>query len=89
MEVLNVKSDQVIEMEIDNEILRETTLCRREYNCIQTGSQASCKVEKCINNIVHFVNCPDHAFCNYKSSFGSAYICACPTRKEIYRKFGM
>ena len=74
-------------MEIDDEILKETTCCEKDFSCLKNGKLVLCTVEKCINDKVHFVHCLESKYCNYRFSFGTAFICSCPTRKEIYRVF--
>ena len=35
-----------------------------------------------------FIKCKDEEHCNYRISFGySSYLCTCPVRHEIYRKY--
>ena len=73
-------------MKIEKEILDKTVHCTKDFDCIKNDN-IYCKVESCINNEVHFVECTEQNFCSYKMTFGSSYICNCPTRKEIYNKY--
>ena len=38
---------------------------------------------------VYFIKHPKDKRCNYALSFGGSYICNCPTRREIYRRYGV
>ena len=57
-------------MEIDEEILKNTTECNKNFHCLSTGNHIYCKVETCINNKVHFVKCMSEESCPYKMNFG-------------------
>lgn len=75
-------------MEIDENILKITTKCIDNYECLKNENH-SCqksKVESCINGKVLFINCIEMD-CNYKMNYGGSAICNCPTRVEIYNKY--
>ena len=74
-------------MEIEKEILDKTVHCKKDFDCIKNNN-ICCKVESCIDKKVHFVRCSEENACNYRISFGHSYICTCPTRIEIYNKYG-
>ena len=76
-------------MEIDEEILNKTTDCDKDFHCIKTSNHILCKVEDCLNNKVLFVKCLNRENCPYKMPFGKSFICNCPTRKEIFNKYGV
>ncbi len=76
-------------MDIDKEILSKTTNCAKNFDCINSDKEFRCKVEDCVNSEVHFVKCINVNFCAYKMSFAHSFICTCPTRKEIYNKYGV
>ena len=75
--------------EIDKEILKKTTDCAYNFKCLEDGGKVCCKVEHCVNNHLIFVKAENHKFCAYKLSFGNSFICNCPTRLEIYNKYGV
>lgn len=75
-------------MEITKETIEKTTKCLKNFECLNGGS-IRCKVEDCINNEVHFVKSSSTEYCPYNLSFGDDNICTCPTRKEIYNKYGI
>lgn len=77
-------------MEIDIDILKKTISCAHDFGCLKTENHhcITSKVERCVNNKVHFINCDDK-YCNYKMSFGHSTVCNCPIRQEIYRKYNM
>ncbi len=75
-------------MDIDKEILKSTTKCEKDFSCLRDKKHIFCKVEFCINDEVHFIKCLNEEYCTYKMSFGESFICNCPTRKEIFNKYG-
>ena len=76
-------------MEIDKEILNNTTNCEKNFDCLTNCKHIYCKVEYALADEVHFVKCLYDEHCTYKMSFGFSYICNCPTRKEIFNKYGI
>lgn len=75
-------------LQIDIDTLSRTTKCTRDFACL-TDSGQLCRVENCVDNKVHFIQCRHDAKCNYQISYGYSYICTCPTRKEIYNRYGL
>ena len=75
-------------MKIDKEIVKKTTTCGKYFNCLNDEKHILCKVEHCINN-VHFLEWSNKNNCRYKLKFDVEKICMCPTRKEIYKKYGI
>ena len=73
-------------MIIEKEILDRTTNCQQKLACFNEENSI-CKVIRCIDNRVLFVDCPECSVCKYKVPFGNLIICNCPTRKEIYYKY--
>ncbi len=75
-------------MDIDKEILNKTTKCEKDFNCLQNKTHVYCQVDSCLNYEVHFIKCKNEEYCIYRMSFGESFICNCPTRKEIFNKYG-
>jgi len=74
-------------MEIDYEIVEKTRSCNKCYDCLSNTDLILCKVESFIGDELIFVKCKNNEFCSYKMAFGNSYICNCPTRIEIYKKY--
>jgi len=76
-------------MKIKKEILDKTEHCTKNFDCLKNNNTCCCKVESCINKEFYLVKCCENDSCGYRMTFGtSTYICTCPTRKEIYNKYG-
>ena len=75
-------------MFIKKETLKNTTDCRRNFDCIKNDKHIFCTVENCINDEVYFVKNSYNKYCPYRMSYGNSYLCHCPTRQEIFNKYG-
>lgn len=76
-------------MEIAKEILDKTTNCQKGFECLKNDDHIYCKVENCVSDNLHFVRCLSRDYCSYQLPFGRSHICNCPTRKEIFNKYGI
>jgi len=76
-------------LEIDQEILQKTTNCEKNFSCLSNKNHIPCKVKSIINNKVIFVECLNRDYCKYIQNYGNSYICLCPTRIEIFKKYGI
>ena len=84
MEVIKVS------MEIDDEVIKCTTECGKDMPCLSDKDYHLCKVVRATSGDVIFIECLEDSLCNYRMPFGfSSFICNCPTRKEIYKKYGV
>jgi hypothetical protein len=75
-------------LEIEKEVIDKTFHCKRNFECTKNTSNC-CTIDYCVNNEVHFLDNNEVKLCNYKIHFGNSSICSCPTRKEIYNKYGL
>jgi len=77
-------------IEIDEEILKKTTQCECDFTCLKNGDCPGCDFKGPIADDLIFVKPKQVPLeCQYALLFGyDAYICRCPTRCEIYRKYG-
>ena len=75
--------------EIEENIIKDTTKCNYDFGCLENENHLclDAKVAFCVGGQVHFIDCPEK-FCKSKMDFGNGKICSCPTRKEIYNKYG-
>ncbi len=87
--VILPKTERKIIMEIDKEILKKTSDCKKNFDCLKNDQHIFCKVEYCVNHEVHFVKCMDVDYCVFKMYFGQSFTCNCPTRKEIFNKYNI
>lgn len=76
-------------MEIHEQVLKKTTRCNKNFECLNNGSSPCCKVDYCVNGLVLFVEKNDCFYCNYRMNFGDSIMCNCPTRIEIFKKYSI
>lgn len=75
-------------IEVSEKVIFETINCEKNFSCLKNTTHTLCNVTECINNQVHFLECTDNKVCNYNLTYADSYICLCPTRKEIFNKYG-
>jgi hypothetical protein len=75
-----------MEFQISEDILRKTK-CKKGFSCLSGQRNDLCKVKNYIEGKVIFLEALNDHSCYYSTSFGYAYICNCPTRKEIYDRY--
>ena len=78
-----------MDREVSQAVLEKTEKCPRGLACLKNGEKPRCKVERLINGAGAFLKSDGVDLCPYKMSFGSAYVCNCPTRYELYEKYGV
>jgi len=76
-----------MKIEICEEIIQQTTKCTKHFDCLTNSEHIYCQVRGCIQHKVHYVACLLDQYCAYQISYGEAFICRCPTRKEIYNRY--
>jgi len=77
------------EFKVNEETLKKTDDCTKDFSCISPSGDGLCKVEETTNSNVHLIECKDIIECNYRFPFGDAYFCQCPTREEILTVYGV
>ncbi len=70
---------------INEDTMRVTSQCERNYSCLSGHKECLCKIEKARGNVL-FIH-PENTNCKYRSSFAYFKICLCPIRNEIYERY--
>ncbi len=76
-------------LEINEDTLRNTSRCKKQFVCLTGEGQCLCKAEYCLNGKVCFIRPGENLLCNYKVTYQNSFLCSCPTRKEIYNSYNM
>jgi hypothetical protein len=79
----------VMTFEVDAETKKVTTKCEKLFCCLTDGGMNLCRIKDCVDGNLHYVQCDELKYCSYKIPFGTARLCGCPTRKEIYAKYAI
>jgi hypothetical protein len=75
-----------MDIQIGEDILKKTISCEKNFSCL-SGQKDLCEMKSQIVRAVYFIKHPKNKRCNYCLSFGNDYICTCPTRQEIYKRY--
>ena len=76
-----------MKIEISEELKNRTTMCRKDFACLENGDHVYCSVEEDAYDKVVFIKCREGRSCIYQMPFGNSNVCNCLIRKEIYRKY--
>ena len=76
-------------LEISEDILKNTTQCMDNFSCLNIGKGCLCSAEDYAGGNQIFVkgDSPSRTSCDYCLPFEYSFICNCPTRNEIYRRY--
>ena len=64
------------------------THCANDFSCLAGKKECLCEVESTVGKVI-FIKSQFHIACKYCLSYGGSFICTCPTRNEIYNKYGL
>jgi hypothetical protein len=79
--------DESFKMEVPPEILAQTTRCEKGFCCLSQMRVELCKVEYYAEYGVLLIRCATPKPCPYKMPYGHAWICTCPTRLAIFKRY--
>ena len=83
----NMHNKDKMDIQIDEDVKKSTTKCEKDFRCLVDKTYELCKVTESVHDNVLFIKCEEDNYCIYRMDFGNSYICNCPTRKEIYKKY--
>lgn len=72
---------------INENVLKDTRRCRKNFICLTGEGECLCELRYCYNGKSYFIKADNNTTCNYKVSFANHVLCSCPTRKEIYNRY--
>jgi hypothetical protein len=78
-----------MEIRINDAVIGRATKCERAFSCLTDNLEGSCRVRKYVSDEGLFVEDGEDEACAYLRVFGSARLCLCPVRKEIYKRYGV
>ena len=76
-----------MEEQPSDEVLKESRLCQKDFQCREGGEYPLCPVERHIEGDGLFIRKTHKEFCPYELMFGDSSICTCPARIEIYERY--
>ena len=73
---------------VSEEILKRTTICRKDFGCLSDTTNNLCKVELALGSEPILFLCKEEKpCCTYTWEFGGGNICSCPVRKELNQRY--
>jgi len=81
--------NQKTDIQINEEYLKNTTKCKKDFSCLSGKRKDLCKVELNVEDKIHFVKCMSREPCSYRISFGYSFVCLCPVRKELFNRYNI
>ena len=66
-----------------------TKRCQRSFRCLDNEKLDMCTIERCIEGNGCYLKTAIFPDCNYQISLVDSKICSCPTRFELYKKYGI
>jgi len=72
---------------VSNGTLKRTTKCTCSFQCLKDDVRDVCTVDRCIQDEFCFLKEQKERECPYRTPFGYSYICTCPIRNELYRRY--
>ena len=76
-------------IKIDDKTLQITKKCQRSFGCLDDKQLDMCTIERCIEGNGCYLKTAVFPDCNYQISLVNSEICSCPTRSELYKKYGI
>jgi len=83
--------EPLMKFKISKEIIDKTIKCEHNFDCLAEHNKKLCKVVQTTGSAqeVIFVEPNDlYQNCPYVTDFADSFICTCPIRIEIYKKYG-
>jgi hypothetical protein len=74
---------------ISADTLACTTECKYGFRCLSEGSGRICTAEHAIPGNGVFIRRAKEIGCPYAERTEEGYACSCPTRIELYERFGL
>lgn len=81
--------DNKTNININEDIVKNTTKCKKCFSCLNSEAKDICRVELNVDDKIHFVKCISTNICDYRMSFGYSHVCLCPVRKEIFNRYNI
>lgn len=79
-----------MDLKISDKTLKDTIKCKKGFSCLSGDQKGLCQVTLHPYKTLYFIECRNNEEeCIYQTPIDNAYICACPTRKEIYDRYGI
>ncbi|MCB1859113.1 MAG: hypothetical protein KDI63_12610 [Gammaproteobacteria bacterium] len=69
------------------EIVEQANKCKRDHACLSDRDFKLCSVDLQHTTERTVIVCEDRSECPYNSPIGGQFVCSCPVRHAIFRKY--
>ena len=76
-----------MDIQISEEILKQTDACKKDFACLSGDEENLCKIEDCIADTIYSIKCLGDETCSYSIPYGTSNFCMCAVRQEIYKRY--
>jgi hypothetical protein len=76
-----------MQFKISSNTLKNTIKCKKNFSCLSKQREGVCEVAEYVYRNVQYLQCAGEADCIYRTPLEAVYVCACPTRREIYERY--
>ena len=63
--------------------------CKNNCSCLGPDGKPHCTVTETVSGSILFTQTRPPETCAHQHAFGSFFICTCPVRKELFRKYAL
>jgi hypothetical protein len=78
-----------MDIQISKDILKETIKCKKNFSCL-SDQKDLCEMRSRNPQEVFFIIYTKDERCRYEYSYDyTHHVCTCPTRQEIFRRYGI
>ena len=63
--------------------------CDRARSCLSGNGHRLCRVEELLDDTILAVTPPPEMNCTHKMRYRDTYLCTCPVRREIYKRYNL
>jgi hypothetical protein len=77
----------VLEIQIEKRNAPAGAECNRAHSCLSGDQDCLCEVEQLLDDTILSVTPPPGMKCTHKMRYRHTFLCTCPVRKEIYRRY--
>ena len=74
-------------IQISQDVIEKTTECDKNFSCLSDDQKSLCEIDSHPTESSFFIEKPKNEICNYRQPFARFYLCTCPTRQEIYKRY--
>ena len=61
--------------------------CSRAHSCLAGKQDCLCDVEQLVDDTILSVKPPPEMMCTHKMRYRDAFLCTCPVRRMIYKRY--